>query len=230
MQNVSSSQNLVNRLQIMLSLKVGGLIPLTTIDFPDRLSAVVFCQGCPWRCVYCHNPHLIPANGPPALTWEEVLSFLDCRRGLLDGVVFSGGEPTLQSALPQAMRDVRDMGFEVALHTAGMYPDRLATVLPLLDWVGLDLKAPASCHDAIVGAPKGYERVMASLDLILACGVDYECRTTWTPELYGTEELADLAQELARKDVSHWSHQILRPASPRYDSNAGRTSGFLTGM
>lgn len=191
-------------------LRVGGLTPLTSIDFPGRLAAVVFCQGCPWRCVYCHNPHLIPADTPPAMTWEDVLGFLTRRRGLLDGVVFSGGEPTLQAALPEAMREVRALGYEIGLHTAGMYPERLARVLPLVDWVGLDVKAPAHRHDAIVGVPDGFARVTASLDLLLASGVEHQCRTTWDERLYGEGELAALADALARRGVQRWSRQALR--------------------
>ena len=85
-------------------LRVGGLVPLSTTDYPDHLSAVVFCQGCPWRCAYCHNPHLLPRRSDSEIAWPDVLAFLDRRRGLLDAVVFSGGEPTLQRALPDAMR------------------------------------------------------------------------------------------------------------------------------
>ncbi len=126
-------------------MRIGGITPLTTIDFPGRLAAVVYCQGCPWRCSYCHNPELLDATAPAAVPWPQVLAFLQSRRGLLDGVVFSGGEPTLQAALPAALAEVRAMGFATGLHTGGMYPERLAAVLPLLDWVGLDVKGPAAC-------------------------------------------------------------------------------------
>ena len=84
-------------------LRLGGLTPLTTIDFPGRLAAVLYCQGCPWRCTYCHNTELLDAATPPALPWPDALAFLHRRRGLLDGVVFSGGEPTLQAALADAL-------------------------------------------------------------------------------------------------------------------------------
>lgn len=176
--------------------RVGGLAPLTTIDFPGRLAAVVFFQGCPWRCVYCHNPHLIPANAPPALAWEDALAFLERRRGLLDGVVFSGGEPTLQAALPEAMREVRALGFQVALHTAGMYPERLAAVLPLVDWVGLDIKAPRAAYPRITGTPCAGDAVFESLSLILAAGVEHELRCTWPPGLLSATDLAQLDDEL----------------------------------
>lgn len=191
----------------MGSLRIGGLTPLTSIDFPGRLAAVVFCQGCPWRCGYCHNAHLIPARGTDLLPWNQVMDFLADRRGLLDGVVFSGGEPTLQASLPDAVREVRAMGFQAALHTAGMYPERLASVLPLMDWIGLDIKGPAHCYDAITGTPGGGSRVMASLDLVVASGVDYECRTTWDPALFSEDELDDLVGTLAARGVRHWALQ-----------------------
>ena len=123
-------------------LRVGGITPLTSIDFPGRLAAVLYGQGCPWRCGYCHNPELLDATTPAAVPWPEVLAFLKSRQGLLDGVVFSGGEPTLQAALPAALAEVRALGFQTALHTGGMYPERLHALLPLLDWVGLDIKGP----------------------------------------------------------------------------------------
>ena len=135
------------------TLRIGGITPLTTTDFPGRLAAVLYCQGCPWRCSYCHNPELLDATTPAEMDWPQVLAFLRKRQGLLDGVVFSGGEPTLQAGLPQALEQVRALGFATALHTGGMYPERLAAVLPLLDWVGLDIKGPEHRYADITGAP-----------------------------------------------------------------------------
>lgn len=106
-------------------LVVGGLTPFTTIDFPGRLAAVIFCQGCPWRCGYCHNAHL-HACGSGERSWPDVRGWLTSRRGLLDGVVFSGGEPLLQRGLAPALGEVRSLGFATGLHTAGIYPERLA--------------------------------------------------------------------------------------------------------
>ncbi len=191
-------------------LRIGGLTPLTSIDFPGRLAAVLFCQGCPWRCGYCHNPELLDATAPAALSWAQVYVFLNRRRGLLDGVVFSGGEPTLQAALPAALAQVRALGFEAALHTGGMYPQRLAALLPLLDWVGLDIKGPLHRHDAITGAPGSGLRTRESLGHLLASGVAYECRTTWHPGLFDADELLALADELATLGVTHWALQECR--------------------
>jgi len=158
-------------------LRVGGLTRLSANDYPGKLAAVVFCQGCAWRCGYCHNAHLRPARGKEELPWALVVAFLERRRGLLDAVVFSGGEPTLQPSLRQAMEEVKCMGYLIGLHTAGIVPRRLAEVLPLLDWVGMDLKAPFEEHERVTGTRGSARRARASRELILASGLACEFHT-----------------------------------------------------
>ena len=162
-------------------LSVGGLTPLTSLDYPGELAAVIFCQGCPWRCGYCHNPDLLPSRGPHPVAWGHVMDFLRRRQGLLDAVVFSGGEPTRQRALGAAIDEVRSLGFRIGLHTAGIYPRRLAALLPWLDWVGLDIKALPADYPALTGAPASGVRAWLSLRLLLASGVPLEVRTTLDP-------------------------------------------------
>ena len=193
-----------------MTLRVGGLTPLSTTDWPGMLAAVVFCQGCPWRCRYCHNPGLIPARGQSEISWADVLLFLRRRQGLLDGVVFSGGEPTLQASLPDAMREVRALGFRVGLHTGGMYPDRLEALLPLVDWVGLDVKAPFADYARITGAAGSGGRALAGLQSILASGVAHEVRTTVHPALLHDAEVAGLAHDLAVRGVKRYVIQAFR--------------------
>jgi pyruvate formate lyase activating enzyme len=191
-------------------LRVGGLIPLTTIDFPGRLAAVVFLQGCPWRCTYCQNPGLLEADAPTRMTWDEVLGFLQRRRGLLDGVVFSGGEPTLQAGLADAIATVRALGFQVGLHTGGGYPERLAALLPQLDWVGFDVKAPWDTYQAVTGVPGSAAKVQASLAHLLASGVAHEIRTTWHEGLFAASRLPAMAEDLASRGAARWSLQRCR--------------------
>jgi pyruvate formate lyase activating enzyme len=191
-------------------LRIGGLTPLSTTDWPGMLAAVVFCQGCPWRCGYCHNPDLIPPRGGHEIPWEDVLAFLHRRQGLLDGVVFSGGEPTLQTGLLDAMRDVRALGFKVGLHTGGAYPQHLATVLPLVDWVGLDVKAPFADYARITGTPGSGERALAGLQQVLESGVAYEIRTTVHPALLADAEVVSLARDLAARGVKNYVIQAFR--------------------
>ena len=197
---------------ILSDLHIGGLTPLTTTDYPGCLAAVVFCQGCPWRCGYCHNPHLLPRTSPAQLDWRAVCGFLERRRGLLDAVVFSGGEPTLQTALMDAARQVRGMGFKVGLHTAGMYPSRLKRMLPLFDWVGLDIKAPFEDYEKITGARGSGEKALVSARLVLESGIEHEFRTTVSPRLFSDENLLRLTHTLAEHGVQHFSLQECRPS------------------
>ncbi len=204
----------------MTSLRIGGFTPFTTTDYPGQLAAVVFCQGCPWRCTYCHNPHLLPVEGPESHAWPDLLRFLASRRGLLDAVVFSGGEPTLQGGLADAMRAVKALGFRIGLHSAGMYPDRLARVLPLVDWIGLDVKAPRAAYPRITGVPAAGDAVFDSLRLILNAGVDYELRCTWRPDLLSAADLANLGDELIALGANRLVIQECRPTGQAATLNA----------
>ena len=186
------------------------MTPLTSLDYPGELAAVVFCQGCPWRCRYCHNGHLLPARAADPIPWADVRAFLEHRRGLLDAVVFSGGEPTLQAALPAALAEIRALGFKTGLHTAGPYPLRLARALPHLDWVGLDIKALAEDYPKITGISGSGERAWASLRLVLDAGVALEVRTTPLPGLDDPGYLERLAQRLAGAGVRDYALQTCR--------------------
>ena len=192
------------------ALRVGGVTPFTTLDFPGRLAAVVFVQGCPWRCGYCHNPHLQPREGASHEPWQDVMALLRKRAGLLDGVVFSGGEATIDPALADAMRDVRALGLEVGLHTACIYPRRLAEVLPLVDWVGFDIKAPFADYERITGVTGSGAPARECLEMIIASGVDHECRTTLHTSLLSEDDMEILSMTLADAGVRNYAIQMFR--------------------
>ena len=184
----------------MSQLAVAGLQPFSSVDFPGRLAAVVFLQGCPWRCGYCHNPGLQPLGRWEGPRWPELRDWLARRLGRLDGVVFSGGEPTLDPALPAVLDELRAMGYALGLHTAGLAPRCLGGLLPRLDWVGLDIKAAlgdASLHDRITGRRASTRAVRDSLALLRASGVDFECRSTVHPAWFSDADLLRLVRELA---------------------------------
>jgi pyruvate formate lyase activating enzyme len=174
------------------------------------LAAVVFCQGCPWRCRYCHNPHLQPPRAAAELAWSGVRAFLERRRGLLDAVVFSGGEPTAQEALEDAAREVRAMGFRVGLHTAGIYPRRLARVLPHVDWVGFDVKTAFDRYAGVTLAEGSGAPALQSLREVLKSGVAHEVRTTVHADLIAPAALAGLASMLASLGVRRYVLQQFR--------------------
>lgn len=191
-------------------LKVGGLTPFTATDYPGKLAAVVFVSGCPWRCGYCHNPHLQTRVGDGLLEWRDVIARLQRRVGLIDAVVFSGGEPTIDPALGDAMREVRALGFGVGLHTAGAYPRRLQEVLPLVDWVGMDIKALPAHYDTVTRIADSARHALASAELVLASGVAHEFRTTVHPDLHRGPDILALAQSLQAMGVRHYALQVFR--------------------
>lgn len=176
---------------------LSGFVAHSAVDWPDKRAATLFLRGCPWRCAYCHNPHLQSRKRSADLRWEEVFAQLQAHRAELEGVVFSGGEATAERCLPEAIAAIRSLGLGVGLHTNGAYPDRLQTLLPLLDWVGFDLKTDYDHYDALSGAPGSAARVTASAKLLLASGVAHEFRLTWHHEMI-TEESALLAAHFAR--------------------------------
>ena len=181
----------------MVNLQIGGLVPMTTIDFPGQLAAVVFCQGCPWRCRYCQNTHLVPRSLATELGWADARALLERRRGLLDAVVFSGGEPTLQRDLPGAVAEARRLGFHIGLHTAGCYPERFEELLPAIDWVGLDIKAWPEDYPALTGVRGSGERVLESLEYLVESGVDHEVRVTVHDALLPPDRLERLLALIA---------------------------------
>ena len=185
-------------------LEIGGLTPFTTIDYPGKLSAVIFCQGCPWRCGYCHNQHLLPFKKQGSILWQEVLQLLEQRCGLLDAVVFSGGEPTIQPSLPKALSEVRRMGFLTGLHTAGSYPERLAACLPHLDWIGMDLKAPFGLYEVITGVGGSGIAAERSAELVRMSEVLHQFRTTVDSFLQTAGRLERLQQM-----VAGWGEQLV---------------------
>jgi pyruvate formate lyase activating enzyme len=181
-------------------LTIGGFISFTTIDYPDHLAAVIFCQGCPWRCGYCHNRELLDAAVPGTISWDAVLAFLRRRHGLLDAVVFSGGEPTMQPGLIRAVREVKSLGFLAGLHTAGAFPETLPELLPHLDWVGMDIKAPFPDYEHVTGVHGSGEAAERSAALVRASDISHRFRTTVDPNMVSAGQIA----ALRRMVVEEW--------------------------
>ena len=195
-------------------LQIAGLQKLSTVDWPGKLAAVAFLQGCPWKCDYCHNSTILDPALPGVIDWNEVVRFLAKRKGLLDGLVFSGGEALRQASVLPAAATVKDMGFEVGLHTAGVYPNKFKALLDagVIDWVGLDIKALPEDYEALTGSSVGASRAAESLQILLEHPeVDYEVRLTlWKGGL-----------EYARR-VAAWSaeHGVKRFALQALDGKA----------
>lgn len=173
---------------------------MTTVDYPDHISAVIFLQGCPWRCVYCHNPHLQSILPTESLPWEDILELLKERICFIEAVVLSGGEPLAQNALPMAIADLKRMGYLIGLHTAGSVPSMLARVIPLVNWIGFDVKHLFSEYHLITGVKNSGEIARKSLEMVISSNVDFEVRITLHSSLE-TPLLMDLFRELADMGV-----------------------------
>ena len=179
---------------------IHGLQKLTLLDYPGHTACTVFTAYCPWRCPFCHNASLVlRPESQPVLPEEEFFAFLRKRKGLLDGVAVTGGEPTVQKDLPEFLLRVKDMGFAVKLDTNGTNPAMLRVILEkgLADYVAMDIKAGRDNYSAVTGTLRpGLPAVEESAALLMSGGVDHEFRTTVVKELHSDADFLDIARWL----------------------------------
>jgi len=163
-------------------MNIGGFLPVSLSDYPGHVAAVVFTQGCNFRCPFCHNGNLIPLARPACdlLCEEEILKSVAARRGKLDAVVVSGGEPTLQPDLPEFLHELKKLGYAVKLDTNGSRPDVLESLLKskLIDYVAMDIKAPLPFYGRLAGVTIDVSAIRQSIELLSRGGIDHEFRTT----------------------------------------------------
>jgi pyruvate formate lyase activating enzyme len=179
---------------------IAGLQKNSLIDYRGKVAAVVFTPYCNFDCYYCHNRMLLETDREKAsyrtIDEDEVFAFLEKRVGLIQGVVITGGEPTLQKDLSDFINKVRDIGFPVKLDTNGGRPDIISSILQknLIDAIAMDIKAPAGNYDEICGVSVDIGKIQESIRLIISSGIETEFRTTVTPEftLHDIEETAKL--------------------------------------
>lgn len=182
-------------------MQICGLNKTTLLDYPEHLAATVFTGGCNFRCPFCQNGELVlhPQDYISA-TAEEVLAFLQKRRGILTGVCITGGEPTLQSDLADFLSDIKKLGYLVKLDTNGYKPDVIQSLFPkkLIDYIAMDIKSSPSHYGQASGvASIEIARIKESVDYIMHCGIDYEFRTTVVKELHTAEDFIQIGTWLA---------------------------------
>ena len=181
-------------------MNIHGLQKMTLLDFPGRVACTVFLGGCDLRCPFCHNAELIDGTAEPVMDENELLAFLEKRKGLLDGVAFTGGEPTLRRDLPDLLRTIKSMGYPIKLDTNGMHPDRLKAMLDegLLDYVAMDIKAGPENYAHTCGLEKiDLKPIDESIRLLMNAGIDYEFRTTVVDELHTVRDFEAIAGWIA---------------------------------
>lgn len=162
-----------------MSFIIGGLQKSSFLDYPGKIACIVFSNMCNFRCGYCHNPELLTKN-EPVLTVPAFFEFLNSRKGKLDGVVVTGGEPTIQEGLFDFIKNIKELGFDVKLDTNGTNPGILFKLLKknLLNYAAMDIKAPLEKYPLITHAKCDISKIQKSIDLIMNSGIDYEFRTT----------------------------------------------------
>lgn len=179
-------------------MEIAGMIKLSLQDYPGKLSCVLFTPGCQFRCPFCHNSELALADARRGnLSHVEVLHFLRKREGLLEAVVISGGEPTLQLHLEEFLKTIRPLKYLIKLDTNGYQPEKLEHLLHqnLLDYVALDIKNSPAKYAETCGVPQiNTEKILQSIELIQKSGIEHEFRTTVVRELHSREDLLALRQ------------------------------------
>jgi len=192
---------------------IGGLEKMTLLDYPGQLAAIVFTKGCNFRCHFCYNPLLVWPDRETdekkyektysAFSEDEFFLFLESRKGKLDGVVISGGEPTLHSDLPEFIKKIRALGYKIKLDTNGTNPKMLAKLLAenLLDYIAMDIKVPLATYEKVVGVKVNCQDLEKSVKMIVDSGLPHEFRTTVVPGLIKLSDFESMGKSIKGGDA-----------------------------
>jgi len=182
-------------------MKFGGIQKLTLIDYPGKIATTLFVYGCNFKCRFCYNSDLVlsnPNTNKSFLSEEEIFSFLEERKGFLEGVVLCGGEPTIYPDLPDFTEKIKQMGYKVKLDTNGSNPEMLHYLIKkkLIDYVAMDIKAPKDKYPKVVQCKVSIEKIEKSITLLKESNLDYEFRTTVVPTLLEKDDIIQIAKWL----------------------------------
>lgn len=205
-------------------MKICGFMKTTLLDYPGHVACTVFTGGCNFRCPYCHNSELLDMDLPSEFTEEEIFMFLQRRKGVLEGVVISGGEPTLQPDLPRFIRDIKEQtGLEIKLDTNGTAPDMLRELLGegLLDFVSMDIKSGPGGYTKAAGITNSgiLRRIEESRDLLINGDIPYEFRTTVVDGIHTAEDFREIGPFI--KGCRSYFLQAYKESSTVLDLSAG---------
>ena len=216
---------------------IGGLEKLSLLDYPDHIAAIIFTQGCNFRCHFCYNPMLVlphmgedeknkKEKGFSPLCPEDLFLFLRERFGRLDGVVITGGEPTLHPDLPDFIKKIKDIGYDVKLDTNGTNPEMLERLLKLklVDYIAMDLKAPFSKYEKVVGVKVSCDNLQKSVKIIISSRIPHEFRTTLVPGLINETDIISMAHSI--KGANNWYLQAFKSDTSLVDKNYQGKSAF----
>ncbi|MFZ4632540.1 MAG: anaerobic ribonucleoside-triphosphate reductase activating protein [Patescibacteria group bacterium] len=216
---------------------IGGLEKLTLLDYPDHLAAIIFTQGCNFRCHFCYNPMLVlPRKGEDLkikkekgfspLSTEDLFLFLKERFGRLEGVVITGGEPTMHPDLPSFIKKIKDIGYLVKLDTNGTNPQMVTELIKekLIDYIAMDLKAPLDKYEETTGVKLDYNNIKKSVKIITKSGLPYEFRTTVVPGLLVYDDFDKMGELI--KGADKWYLQNFKSDTDLVDEKYKQQKGY----
>ena len=183
-------------------MKISGFQKLTLLDFPGHTACTLFTSGCNMRCPFCHNTPLVEGTSEEDYTEEEIFSYLEKRKGLLDGVAITGGEPLLQKDIVEFITKIKEAGYSVKLDTNGSKPELLQELISrgLVDFVAMDIKNTREKYPLTAGRDVGIENIEKSVDILKSSGVDHEFRTTVVKEFHTEDDIISIAKWLGEKE------------------------------
>jgi pyruvate formate lyase activating enzyme len=178
-------------------MKIGGLQKTSLLDYPDTISAIIWTVGCDFSCPFCYNRDIV-LDKVGILPEEEILSFLEKRKGMLDGLVISGGEPLIQKDIIEFAEKVKKLGYLIKIDTNGMHPEKLKELIDkkLVDYIAMDVKAPKNKYDKLTDVKTDIKKIEKSIEIIRNSAPDYEFKTTFIPELLTKEDIVSIAKWL----------------------------------
>jgi len=185
-------------------MRIGGLQRISLIDFPGKLGATVFTQGCNFLCPYCHNPDLVdPRQYGPLVSEDQIRSFLNERRGKLEAVTVTGGEPTIQKDLDRFLETVKEMGYLIKLDTNGSDPDALEDLIRMriIDYLAMDIKGPLKKYEQIASVKMDTSKILRSIELIVTSGIEHEFRTTVVRSQIDLKDLRSVARMIDKSSL-----------------------------
>jgi len=219
---------------------IGGLDKFSLIDYPEHLAAIVFTQGCNFRCHFCYNPMLVVPfskredndrlqdnaaygvvreNGHSLIPEDDLFNFLKLRVGKLDGVVISGGEPTLHHDLPEFIKKIKALGYNVKLDSNGTNPEMLQKLIDenLIDYIGMDIKGPEDNSEKVVGVEVDLNKIKESIKIVIGSSVRYEFRTTIVPGLHNNDDISTMGEMI--RGAGKWYLQEFKASTALVDKD-----------
>jgi pyruvate formate lyase activating enzyme len=178
-------------------MKIGGIQKTSLLDYPDVISAIIWTVGCNFRCPFCYNKDIVLGN-VQLIPEKEIFSFLEKRKGMLEGLVITGGEPFLQKDITNFCENVKKLSYLIKIDTNGTFPEKLIEFIDkkLIDYVAMDVKAPKKKYDKLANAKVNTKKIEESIKILKDSKIDYEFRTTFVPELLTKNDVIEIAEWL----------------------------------